>query len=600
MCKATKEEKCYNFNRKIRYILEISTGLWYDIYVPLCLRLHQDIRTNTTDKGSDTMNIVVGQLEKLTQDVLCRGIKSISEVSEFSVLAKFLGIGKIVRTISFIGEQTESEIYSDDSINAIYSKKIKRANEDSTFVYTYYLEKSFTDLSEDDRKVFELLTNVLSMCYSCAYTLEAQRMLSHIDRETGIPNAKGFRAFYNKILTEGRLSEYAVIRANVKGCNVLNNLFGYQATTDIIVKYAQKLNTTMENDEICSRQGSDNFCLMVRKEHLSDHLANFTKLPIDFYYGKEKTIYTISLRAGIVKLDNEETDINTTLARAESCLDVARRKSEQDIVYYDKTAIKRELELIILESEMPEALNNNEFVVYYQPKVRIDNRMLTGAEALIRWNKNGKLISPMDFIPIAEHTGFIRHLDMFVLEHTCKLLRKWRNEGKRIVPVSVNFSKIHLRFPHLAEKIMRVLNRYDIEPSYIEIEFTETAYTDDFNAIKKAIDDLKGYGVVVSMDDFGTGYSSLALLKDLDFDVLKLDKSLTSNKDDSRGLVVLENVLHMAKELSMETICEGVEDKSIVESIKNMGCNIIQGYYFDRPLPEKEFEERIINPVYQK
>lgn len=546
------------------------------------------------------MDIVVEQLEKLTQDVLCHGVKSISQVTEFSVLAKYLGIGKIVRTISFIGDENNCEIYSDDTVNAIYSKKIKRANDDSTFVYTYYLEKAYTDLSEDDRKVFELLTNVLCMCYSCAYTLEAQRMLSHIDRESGIPNAKGFKTFYNKVCAEGRLSEYAVIRANVKGCNVLNNLFGYQATTDIIIKYAQKLNTTMDADEICSRQGSDNFCMMVKKEHLSDHLANFTKLPIEFYYGKEKTVYTISLRAGIVKLDNDETDINTILARAESCLDVARRKSEQDTVYYDKNAIKRELELIILESEMPEALNNNEFVVYYQPKVRIDNRMLTGAEALIRWNKNGKLISPMDFIPIAEHTGFIRHLDMFVLEHTCKLLRKWRNEGKRIVPISVNFSKIHLRFPHLAEKIMRVLNRYDIEPSYIEIEFTETAYTDDFNAIKKAIDDLKGYGVVVSMDDFGTGYSSLALLKDLDFDVLKLDKSLTSNKDDDRGLVVLENVLHMAKELSMETICEGVEDKSIVESIKNMGCNIIQGYYFDRPLPEKEFEERIMNPVYSK
>ncbi len=574
--------------------------MWYDNYVPLYKRLHCQSGSEGTEKGCDTVNIVIGQLEKLTQDVLCRGIKSISEASEFSVLAKYLGIGKIIRTISFIGEENESEIYSDPEVSAIYSKRIKRSNEESTFIYTYYLAKAFADMDEDERKTFELLTNILSMSYSCAYTLEAQRMLSHIDRETGIPNSKGFRSFYRKVVSEGRLSEYAVIRANVKGCNVLNNLFGYQATTDIIVKYAQKLNTTMSTDEICSRQGSDNFCIMVKKERLSDHLANFTKLPIDFYYGKEKTIYSISLRAGIVKLDDEETDINTILARAESCLDVARRRSEQDVVYYDKSAIKRELELIILESEMPEALNNNEFVVYYQPKVRIDNRMLAGAEALIRWNKNGKLISPMDFIPIAEHTGFIRHLDMFVLEHTCKLLRKWKNEGKRIVPISVNFSKIHLRFPHLAEKIMRVLNRYDIEPSLIEIEFTETAYTDDFNAIKKAIDDLKGYGVVVSMDDFGTGYSSLALLKDLNFDVLKLDKSLTSNKDDDRGLVVLENVLHMAKELSMETICEGVEDKSIVESIRNMGCNIIQGYYFDRPLPEKEFEERILNPVYQK
>ena len=546
------------------------------------------------------MKTAVEMLEKLTQGVLCHGIKSVSDFSEFPILAKYLGIGKIVRTISFIGDENNSDIYTDAEINALYSKKIKRANDDSTFIYTYYLEIPFTDLSEEKRQIFDLLTNILCMCYSCAYTLEAQRMLSNIDRESGIPNAKGFKAFYKKVLAEGKLDQYAVIRANVKGCNVLNNLFGYEATTDIIIKYAQKLNTTMESDEICSRQGSDNFCMMVKKDHLNDHLVNFTKLPIDFYYGKEKTIYSISLRAGIVKLDNEETDINTILARAESCLDVARRKSEHDVVYYDKSAIKRELELIILESEMPEALNNNEFVVYYQPKVRIDNRTLTGAEALIRWKKNGKLISPMDFIPIAEHTGFIKHLDMFVLEQTCRLLKRWKNEGKRIVPISVNFSKIHLRFPHLAEKIMRVLNRYDIEPSMIEIEFTETAYTDDFNAIKKAIDDLKGYGVVVSMDDFGTGYSSLALLKDLDFDVLKLDKSLTSNKDDNRGLVVLENVLHMAKELSMETICEGVEEGAIVENLQNMGCNIIQGYYFDRPLPEEDFSDRLLNPVYSK
>ena len=190
-------------------------------------------------------------------------------------------------------------------------------------------------------------------------------------------------------------------------------------------------------------------------------------------------------------------------------------------------------------------------------------------------------------------------LDMFVLEHTCAMIKKWQESGKRIVPVSVNFSKIHLRFPHLAEKIMNVINRYDIEPHFLEVEFTETAYTDDFNAIKQAIIDLKSYGLMVSMDDFGTGYSSLALLKDLDFDILKLDKSLAGSNDDTRGQVVLENVLHMAKELSMTTVCEGVEDKTIVENLKDMGCNIIQGYYFDKPLPESEFASRLESPIYK-
>lgn len=355
----------------------------------------------------------------------------------------------------------------------------------------------------------------------------------------------------------------------------------------------------MYSDEICSRSGSDNFCLMVKKSHLKAHLKNFAKTPVNFYYGKEKTVYEIALRAGIVMLDDSTDDIDTILARAETCIDIAKRRADGDFVYYDLDTINREKQLTLLENGMPQALADGEFVVYFQPKVRVDTRTLVGAEALIRWKRDGKIISPADFIPIAERTGFIMKLDMFVLEHTCAMIKQWQENGKRTVPVSVNFSKIHLRFPHLAEKIMNVINRYGIEPHYLEVEFTETAYTDDFNAIKQAIIDLKSYGLMVSMDDFGTGYSSLALLKDLDFDILKLDKSLAGSDDDARGQVVLENILHMAQELSMTTVCEGVEDKNIVDNLRNMGCNIIQGYYFDKPLPESEFASRLESPIYE-
>lgn len=542
---------------------------------------------------------VRGYLSDMIDAIATKRYDDLQQITEFAPAAKALHISRIVRTLNYGGRLSETLIYKDSSIYPLHNKKYERENTSCSLTYEFYTDVDFETLTDEQEQLFEHMTNLLAIICTCTLNIHVEKLIDHIDRDSGIPNSKGFRAFIEEVKENGVLSDYAVIRANIKGCNTLNTIFGYQATTEIIQRFAKTLNKTMYSDEICSRSGSDNFCLMVKKSHLKAHLKNFAKTPVNFYYGKEKTVYEIALRAGIVMLDDSTEDIDTILARAETCIDIAKRRADTDFVYYDLDTINREKQLTLLESGMPQALADGEFVVYFQPKVRVDTRTLVGAEALIRWKRDGKIISPADFIPIAERTGFIMKLDMFVLEHTCAMIKQWQENGKRTVPVSVNFSKIHLRFPHLAEKIMNVINRYGIEPHYLEVEFTETAYTDDFNAIKQAIIDLKSYGLMVSMDDFGTGYSSLALLKDLDFDILKLDKSLAGSDDDARGQVVLENILHMAQELSMTTVCEGVEDKNIVDNLRNMGCNIIQGYYFDKPLPESEFASRLESPIYE-
>lgn len=542
---------------------------------------------------------VRGYLSDMIDAIATKRYDDLQQITEFAPAAKALHISRIVRTLNYGGRLSETLIYKDNSIYPLHNKKYERENTSCSLTYEFYTDVDFETLTDEQEQLFEHMTNLLAIICTCTLNIHVEKLIDHIDRDSGIPNSKGFRAFIEEVKENGVLSDYAVIRANIKGCNTLYTIFGYQATTEIIQRFARTLNKTMYSDEICSRSGSDNFCLMVKKSHLKTHLKNFAKTPVNFYYGKEKTVYEIALRAGIVMLDDSTDDIDTILARAETCIDIAKRRADGDFVYYDLDTINREKQLTLLENGMPQALTDGEFVVYFQPKVRVDTRTLVGAEALIRWKRDGKIVSPADFIPIAERTGFIMKLDMFVLEHTCAMIKQWQESGKRTVPVSVNFSKIHLRFPHLAEKIMNVINRYGIEPHYLEVEFTETAYTDDFNAIKQAIIDLKSYGLMVSMDDFGTGYSSLALLKDLDFDILKLDKSLAGSDDDARGQVVLENVLHMAQELSMTTVCEGVEDKNIVDNLRNMGCNIIQGYYFDKPLPESEFASRLESPIYE-
>lgn len=536
----------------------------------------------------------------LSGNVVSTGIKKISDMPEFIRLAKTLKISRIKRSV-YVGLSLDSNIiYEDNSFEGIYSKEYCRVTPELRICYDFQSEYPFEKGENGNNTLYELLSNILSLGYSTSYRLEEERMKQDIDHETGIPNIKAFNRFYATLLTDGFVTDYALIRANIKGCNLLNNLYGYYTTTEIINKFAKFLNDCMEDDEICARNNGDNFCMLCKKENLKRHLRSFSAVPVDISVGQEKVELNIAVRAGVVEINEDIYDCGTLTARAESCLEVAKRREGTDVVYYDKAAIRRELELTLLESEMPAALINNEFKVYFQPKVQVDTRTMIGAEALIRWQRKEKLISPSEFIPVAERTGFIKKLDLFVLEHTCRLIRRWQDEGVEVVPVSVNFSKMHLRFPHFAEKIMKIIDRYEIEPRLIEIEFTETAYIDDFNAIKRAIADLKEHGVIVSMDDFGTGYSSLALLKDLNFDVLKLDKSLAGNKTDERGLVVLENVLHMANELKLVTVCEGVEEKENVDHLKDMGCNIIQGFYFDKPLPEKEFYQRLINPIYSK
>ncbi len=358
----------------------------------------------------------------------------LQQIAEFAPAAKAMRISRIVRTLNYGGRVSETLVYKDTEIFPLYNKKYDRENASCSYTYEFYTDVDFATLSAEQEQLFEHITNILAIICTCTLNIHVEKLIDHIDRDSGIPNSKGFRAFIEEVKENGILADYAVIRANIKGCNTLNTIFGYQATTEIITKYAKALNKMMYNDEICSRSGSDNFCLMVKKTHLKNHLKSFAKIPVNFFYGKEKTVYEIALRAGIVELDGSTDDIDTILARAETCIDVAKRRTDTDYVYYDLDTITKEQQLTLLESDMPQALADGEFIVYYQPKVRIDTRTLVGAEALIRWNRDGKVISPADFIPIAERTGLIMKLDMFVLEHTCAMIKKWQESGKRIVP----------------------------------------------------------------------------------------------------------------------------------------------------------------------
>jgi EAL domain-containing protein (putative c-di-GMP-specific phosphodiesterase class I) len=279
----------------------------------------------------------------------------------------------------------------------------------------------------------------------------------------------------------------------------------------------------------------------------------------------------------------------------------AKRQSEGAIVVYDDKMKSERDHLKKVQTDFRSGLDNEEFAVYYQPKVNIETGEIKGAEALCRWIRNGKVVPPMEFIPILEMNTDICDLDFYMLEHVCQHMRRWLDEGRDVVRVSVNLSRKHLVDIGLLDHIIAVIDKYSIPHEYIEIELTETTSDTLFTDLKRVVQGLQERGIWTAIDDFGVGYSSLNLLKDLPWKVLKVDKSFVPKDDediDSVSNKMFKHVTSLAYDLGIECVIEGVETVNQLEVLRRNGCEIAQGYFFDRPLPIEDFEERLNQKIY--
>ncbi len=270
---------------------------------------------------------------------------------------------------------------------------------------------------------------------------------------------------------------------------------------------------------------------------------------------------------------------------------------ETEIVIFDEKLVEEEKWLDMVQEKQEQAVRNEEFQVYYQPKYDPRTNVLRGAEALIRWESpDFGFVTPGRFIPIFEKNGFITEIDHYMLTHVARDQKRWLDEGYNLVPVSVNVSRAHFVESDLAEQIRDMVDREGAPHNLIEIELTESAFFDDKKAMIDTIRKLKEYGFTVSMDDFGSGYSSLNSLKDMPLDVLKLDADFfRGSGDDGRGEIVVSEAIKLAQSLNMRTVAEGVEVKDQVDFLAAEGCDMIQGYYFAKPMPVHEYESRMKN-----
>lgn len=352
------------------------------------------------------------------------------------------------------------------------------------------------------------------------------------------------------------------------------------------------ISSSLDKNEICAHSSLAHFPILIKAATAADANARVDRIikSLSVLSGD----HDFKFQAGVCMIDpkiRKDADIDLLYNNASSARATLETTDDTGIAFFDNKLVEDEKWIDLVTERQRDALEKEEFKVYYQPKFDPRTNELRGCEALVRWVSDDMgFVTPGQFIPIFEKSGFITEIDHYMLSHVARDQKSWLDEGRKCVPVSVNVSRAHFAETNLAEQIKEIIDREGAPHNLIEIELTESAFFDDTKQMLKTIKKLKSYGFLVSMDDFGSGYSSLNSLKDMPLDILKLDAGFFSgDKHNERAEIVVAETLQLAKKLNMTTVAEGVDYQSQVDFLAAEGCDMIQGYFYSKPMPKEEY-----------
>lgn len=423
--------------------------------------------------------------------------------------------------------------------------------------------------------------------------------LAYFDDITGSYNTNKFMELAASRLTADK--NYALVLLDLHGFKFINASFGFAVGDRLLRGVSDILSRSLCQDEIYYHRFADQFGFLLHTQDeavirsrvtaIMDEISAFELVP-----GESHPIYCY---CGIKVNQTEANELSVGLLqdRAAAALAQVKDLHGNHLAFYDHTLLERAQHKNHIEQCMHLALHNHEFIAYLQPKYDLHSERIVSAEALVRWRKpDGSLVPPGDFIPIFEQNGFITQLDLYMFEEICRTQRRWLDQGLPIVPLSINQSRLLFCQKNYLETIHELVCKYDLDPQYIIIEITESLATGKVEEITSVITGLHQLGFSVSMDDFGSGYSSLNVLRELSIDELKLDRDfLSATEQEERSRIILRNILELARELRIVTVCEGVETRSQVDQLRDMGCDIAQGYFFSRPIDVESFAKLAFN-----
>ncbi len=434
-----------------------------------------------------------------------------------------------------------------------------------------------------------VLSLTASMLYQFTLKNRQQKHLEHIAFVDTVTGGNTYAKFIMDVQTlfaiQGTATSY-IITFDVDGFKYINRFYGFELGDSILKKVYEHCASLLLPTECIARTSSDHFVLALKDISLERLNRMFCS---DLTFDKIK----IYLSTGLYPVTDTSESLNLMVDKANLARQVAKGRRIKRVEVYSQNSDEELAKNEQMKSGVEQALENDEIVPFFQPKVDVNTNKLVGAEALARWiTKEGKMIFPNDFIPVCEETGLISLVDWRIFECTLAFIRSCLDKGIACVPISVNFSRINLLNEHFSDSLQEALRKYQVPAHLIEVELTETVIFDNVETINAFIDQLHDIGLTISMDDFGLGYSSLQMLKDINIDVLKIDKTfLQATSNSSRQKVVFETIIQMANRLHIKTVVEGVETIENIELMRSADSHIAQGYYYSKPVAADTFEK---------
>lgn len=414
--------------------------------------------------------------------------------------------------------------------------------------------------------------------------------VAYYDELCQCPNLAKFKLDVQKFIDDHPGEGMLMTKFDIRQFKLLNQILGEAAGDTVLTTIAATL--AQETKIRCYCRAHDDefyvFLCCATSEELDKIRTNVWN---QFYKCMESVFsYPMEVIEGryFMSFDNCKNAVE-----AVEKTNIAHRKAKElgtKVCEYDETLVKQALWKQQVEHQLEPALVNGEFKIYLQAQYHLNEETLASAEALVHWEKEGGLIPPNDFIPILEQKGLIIKLDFYVLEQVCRMMQKWKNEGRELIEIAVNFSRRHLENPDFIQNLCSIADQYGIPHYLLVVELTETAMWENEKIMIQMVEQLHKNGFLMAMDDFGTGYSSLSLLKNLPVDIVKIDRSFFyDNQYKDRARILISNVMNMAKQLGMVTVAEGIEEQRHIDFLRQVGCDKVQGYYFARPVPAERF-----------
>lgn len=501
-------------------------------------------------------------------------------------------------------EESRAILIQNDAKTVVYSAMYCEGRYTGTISYTVCKEKR--NWSNEMLKQLSEVTKIIAAHFAKNEVMNhayrgAITKMEH-DTLTGLISFGRFHEEVERIILANKTSNYMMIYTDFENFKYFNYKYGYTIGDQLLKDFCSFVigNARDKHNLYFTRVVSDQFLLFRAVRYEKDEYQRIVeetqKINQEFMLRQKERFpkSNVKLRTGIYYVTPECMSASYAIDAA----NYARQKVDQDggkysVRFYDEGMQKQRMLENQIINEMKEAMEQHQFKVYLQPKYSVKEHAITGAEALIRWEReNGEVLSPDSFIPVYENNGKIVELDFYVFETVVRFIAKNLKEGKKQVPISINASSLHATDPQTLDMYMDILKKYDVDPSYVEIELTETAVVSEYESVRELFDEFQIHGIKTAMDDFGSGYSILNTIVDIPVDVIKIDRGfITSCLESDRGIYFLKHLIDMIRNLGYQLICEGVETDQQIEVLKQIGCDEIQGYWYSRPLKMEDYEK---------